>query len=38
LVVGNLPNAIGSPDAAIVNDHGVFPFKVAGKIERPTVS
>ena len=33
LIVGNLPHAIGSPDAAIVNDDGVFPFEIAGKIE-----
>lgn len=32
LVVGNLPNAVGSPDATIVNDNGVFGFEVAGDV------
>lgn len=32
LIVGNLPNAVGSPDAAVVDDDGVFGFEVAGNV------
>ena len=32
LVIGDLPNAIGSPDAAIKNDDRVFAFQVGGNV------
>ena len=32
-IVGNLPNAVGSPDAAIENDDGVFAFEIGGNIQ-----
>ena len=33
LIVGNLPNAVGSPNAAIIDDDGVIAFQVLGKIQ-----
>ena len=33
LVIGDLPNAIGSPDAAIKNDDRVFAFQIGGDIQ-----
>ena len=32
LEIGNLPNAVGSPDTAVIDDHGVFAFEIRGKI------
>jgi hypothetical protein len=32
LVIGYLPNAVGSPDAPIENDHGVFRLDIGGNI------
>lgn len=32
LEVGNLPNAIGSPNAAVKYDDGVFAFEIVGNI------
>jgi hypothetical protein len=33
LVIGDLPNAIGSPDSAIKNDDRVFAFQIGGNIQ-----
>jgi hypothetical protein len=33
LVVGNLPNAVGSPDAAIKEDDGIFTGKIGGNVQ-----
>ncbi len=30
LIVGNLPNAVGSPNAAIKDDDGVIAFEIVG--------
>ena len=35
LIVGNLPDAVGSPDAAIKDDDGVFALEIGGNIQRP---
>jgi hypothetical protein len=33
LIVGNLPDAVGSPNAAVKDDHGVLGFDVGGNIQ-----
>jgi hypothetical protein len=33
LVIGQLPNAVGSPDAAVENDNRVFSLQVLRDIE-----
>jgi hypothetical protein len=37
LVIGNLPNAIRSPNAAIVNNDGVLAFESRGQLQCPTI-
>jgi len=37
LVIGNLPNAVGSPNAAVKDDDGIFAFKIGRESERPAV-
>jgi len=37
LIVGDLPHAVGSPDAAVVDDYRVFPLQIGGKSECPAV-
>ena len=32
LIVGDLPDAVGSPDAAVEDDDGVFAFEIVRKI------
>jgi hypothetical protein len=38
LEVGYLPNAVGSPDAAIENDDGIFTFEIRRNIQSAAVS
>jgi hypothetical protein len=37
LIIGYLPNAVGSPDTAVENDHGVFRLDVGRNIERASI-
>ena len=37
LVVSDLPNAVGSPDAAVIDDDRVFAFEIGRNIEPATV-
>lgn len=37
LKVGYLPNAVRSPDAAIENDNGIFPFEIRRNIQSTAV-
>jgi hypothetical protein len=37
LIVGQLPNAIGSPDAAVEDDDRVIAFEIGGDIHRPAI-
>jgi hypothetical protein len=37
LIVGDLPNAVGSPDAAVVDYDGVFAFEIGGNVQRSAV-
>jgi hypothetical protein len=33
LEIGYLPNAIGSPQAAVENDHGILAFQIRGYVQ-----